>query len=57
VHESIIGSLFFGKLIGETRVGVYPAVIPTIKGRAYISGFNTIVLDPEDPFPKGFLLG
>ncbi len=57
VHESIIGSLFSGKLIGETRVGVYPAVIPTIKGRAYISGFNTIVLDPEDPFPKGFLLG
>lgn len=57
VHESIIGSLFSGKLIGETRVGAYPAVIPTIKGRAYISGFNTIVLDPEDPFPKGFLLG
>ena len=57
VHESIIGSLFYGKLIGETRVGAHPAVIPTIKGRAFISGFNTIVLDPEDPFPKGFLLG
>ncbi|MGE5617708.1 MAG: 4-hydroxyproline epimerase [Sphingomonadaceae bacterium] len=57
VHESIIGSLFWGKLVGETRVGGYPAVIPTIRGRAYISGFNTIVLDPEDPFPNGFLLG
>lgn len=57
VHESIIGSLFWGKLVGEDRVGDYPAVIPTIKGRAYISGFNTIVLDPEDPFPNGFLLG
>jgi proline racemase len=57
VHESIIGSLFYGQLIGETRVGAYPAVVPTIKGRAYISGFNTIILDPEDPFPQGFLLG
>ncbi|MHB0870667.1 MAG: proline racemase family protein [Chloroflexota bacterium] len=52
-----MGSLFWGKLVGEDRVGDYPAVIPTIKGRAYISGFNTIVLDPEDPFPNGFLLG
>jgi proline racemase len=57
VHESIVGSLFFGRLIGEARVGEYPAVLPTIRGRAYISGFNTLVLDPEDPFPKGFLLG
>lgn len=57
VHESIIGSLFYGKLIEETRVGNYPAVIPTIRGRAYISGFNTIVVDPEDPFPRGFQLG
>ncbi len=57
VHESIIGSLFWGKLVGESRVGDYPAVVPTIKGRAFISGFNTLVLDPEDPFPRGFLLG
>jgi len=57
VHESIIGSLFRGELIGETRVGEFPAVLPTICGRAFISGFNTIILDPEDPFPTGFLLG
>ena len=57
VHESIIGSLFYGKLLEETRVGGYSAVIPTIRGRAYISGFNTIVVDPEDPFPRGFQLG
>jgi proline racemase len=57
VHESIIGSLFHGELIGETRVGGLPAVIPTICGRAFISGFNTLILDPEDPFPTGFLLG
>ena len=57
VHESIVGSLFHGKLVGEARVGEFPAVVPTIKGRAFISGFNTILLDPEDPFPTGFLLG
>lgn len=57
VHESIVGSLFQGRLVGEARVGEFPAVIPTIRGRAFISGFNTIVLDQEDPFPNGFLLG
>jgi proline racemase len=57
VHESIIGSLFYGRLVGEAKVGSYQAVIPTIKGRAFISGFNTIILDREDPFPKGFVLG
>ncbi|HEX2923257.1 MAG TPA: 4-hydroxyproline epimerase [Chloroflexota bacterium] len=57
VHESIIGSLFYGKLVREAKVGEFPAVVPTIRGRAFISGFNTIVLDPEDPFPNGFLLG
>ncbi len=57
VQESIVGSLFYGSLIGEARVGEFSAVVPTIKGRAFISGFNTIILDREDPFPKGFLLG
>lgn len=57
IHESIIGSLFQGELVEETRVGEYAAVVPTIRGRAYITGFNTIVVDPDDPFPRGFLLG
>lgn len=57
IHEGIMGTVFYGKLTGETRVGDYPAVIPTIKGRAFIGGFNTMMLDPEDPFPQGFLLG
>jgi len=57
VHESIIGSLFYGRLIDETQVGDYPAVIPTIRGRAYITGISHYVVDHEDPFPTGFLLG
>jgi proline racemase len=57
VSESIIGSLFYGKLVEETQVGPYPAVVPTIRGSAYITGFQQFVLDPRDPWPKGFYLG
>jgi len=56
VHESIIGSLFYGRLIEETMVGPYRAVVPTIRGSAYVTGFNQLVLDPRDPFPAGFLM-
>jgi len=58
VNESITGTIFHGRLIEKTKVGEYPAVIPEITGSAYITGFNHIVLDPDDPFgTKGFLLG
>jgi proline racemase len=57
VSESIIGSRFYGNLIETTQVGPYQAVVPTIRGSAYVSGFQHIVLDPRDPFPHGFYLG
>jgi proline racemase len=57
VSESIIGSLFYGKLVAETMVGPYPAVVPTIRGSAYITGLQQFVLDPRDPWQKGFYLG
>ena len=57
VHESIIGSLFYGELVETTRVGPYDAVIPTIRGSAYIMGLHQFVLDPRDPFPAGFFVG
>ncbi len=56
VHESIIGSLFRGKVIGESHVGEYSAVDTEITGRAYITGFQQLVSEEEDPFKKGFLL-
>lgn len=57
VNESITGTIFRGRLIDKTKVGEYPVVIPGITGSAYITGFNHIVLDPDDPFgSKGFLL-
>jgi proline racemase len=57
VHEGILGTTFTGRLVGETRVGPYPAVIPELSGRAWITGFAQYVLDPDDPFPEGFTLG
>ena len=56
-HEGILGTVFTGRLLRETRVGDYRAVIPTISGQAWITGMSTYVLDPEDPFPEGFTVG
>jgi proline racemase len=57
VHESIIGTLFYGELLTETKVGPYVAVVPTIRGSAYITGIHQFVVDARDPFPGGFHLG
>jgi proline racemase len=56
VNESFIGTRFIGRLIEETEVGGMPAVVPMITGRAWITGTAQYFLDPEDPFPAGFLL-
>ena len=56
VHESIIGSLFRAKVVEETAVGPFKAVVPEVTGSAYIIGFNHIVIDPDDPHKNGFLL-
>ena len=56
VHESVIGTRFTGRLVGETEVGGRPAVIPEITGRAWITGMGQYLLDPSDPFPAGFTL-
>ncbi len=54
VNESFIGSTFVGRLIRETTVDGIPAVIPTITGRAWVTGIGQYLLDPSDPFPTGF---
>jgi proline racemase len=56
INESFIGTRFTGRLVGEDRVGAYPAVVPTITGRAWITGTAQYMLDPDDPFPAGFRL-
>ena len=57
VHEGILGTRFVGSLRGETTVGGVPAVLPSVKGRAWITQHATVVVDPTDPFPTGFTVG
>lgn len=54
VNESFIGSRFIGRLVRETELAGRPAVIPTITGRAWVTGIGQYLLDPTDPFPTGF---
>lgn len=56
VNESFIGTAFTGRLVDRTEVGGRPAVIPTITGRAWVTGTAQYMLDPSDPFPAGFEL-
>ena len=55
--QQFTSKLIYGKVVEETTVGAYPAVIPTIRGTAYIIGINQFVLDPRDPWPSGFCVG
>jgi proline racemase len=55
-HESIIGSLFRGRVAAETAVGELPAIVPEIEGEAYITGENTFLIDERDPLRFGFRL-
>lgn len=54
VHESIIGSLFHGKVEEAVTVGAYKGMVPSIAGQAWVTGYNTIFLDDRDPFVRGF---
>jgi proline racemase len=56
VNESFIGTTFTGRLVEQTEVGGVAAVVPTITGRAWITGTAQYLLDPDDPFPAGFEL-
>jgi proline racemase len=56
-HEGILGTVFTGRLVEEARVGERTAVVPTITGTAWITGFASYVVDPSDPFPEGFTVG
>ncbi len=56
VVESITGSTFKGSIEKVTQFGPYQAVIPEVKGKAFITGKHTFVLNPKDPFPTGFFL-
>jgi 4-hydroxyproline epimerase len=56
VHESIIGSLFKGRVKKEVSVANKPAIVPSIGGWARQTGLNTIFIDDRDPFAHGFVV-
>ena len=56
IGRSIIDSRFDCKIIDETMVGDKKAIIPSIRGRAWITGTHQIMLDPDDPWPGGYRL-
>ena len=55
-HASVIGSTFDGRIVSETVVGDRPAIVPAIRGSAWITGITQVLVDPTDPFPEGYLL-
>ena len=55
-HASPIGSTFEGRIVAETSVGARPAIVPAISGRGFITGITQVFVDPDDPFPEGYLL-
>lgn len=56
VYESILGTLFKGKVLGTGKLQNYTTVTPQITASAYITGFNHFVIDEEDPLKHGFIL-
>ena len=55
-HASPLGSTFEGRIVEETLVGGRPAIVPAIRGSAWITGVTQVLIDPSDPFPEGYLL-
>lgn len=54
VHESCIGSKFEGRVLHSTRVGQFKAIIPEIRGSAWVYGYNTLIIDRDHPYAEGF---
>ena len=56
VHESIVGTAFEARVVGDAVVGPFAAVITEVAGSAHLTGRHEFVLDPSDPLGTGFLL-
>lgn len=56
VHESIVGTLFRGRIAGRQQVGEASAIVPEIEGSAWITGEHTFFIDGDDPLKAGFRL-
>lgn len=56
VHESVLETTLTGCILNKTRIGNFEAIIPQITGSAYITGFNNLVINQDDPLKFGFRL-
>jgi proline racemase/trans-L-3-hydroxyproline dehydratase len=56
MHESVIGTRFEARVVGEAEVAGIPAVVTEVEGSAYRTGEHRFLLDPRDPLPTGFLI-
>ncbi len=57
VNAGPLGTTFTGRIESLTKIGDYDAIVPTLSGRAWITGVSQYMLDPSDPFPMGFKVG
>jgi trans-L-3-hydroxyproline dehydratase len=48
--------VFKGRVLSETTVGDFKAVIPEVEGNAFVCGFATWLVDERDPLTYGFLV-
>ncbi len=55
-HESLVGTLFSGRVRRRTVVGDYAAIVPEIEGSAWITGEHLFLIDDQDPLREGFVL-
>jgi proline racemase len=56
MHESVIGTRFASRVVGDARVGEYPAVVTEVEGSAHLTGYHQFVLAADDPIGAGFLI-
>src|SRR2546421_16344 len=56
MHESVIGTRFASRVVGDDRVGDHAAVITEVEGSAHLTGYHQFVLGADDPIGAGFLL-
>ncbi|CUH98099.1 proline racemase family protein [Leisingera aquaemixtae] len=57
VNAGPLGTTFTGRIVEETQVGPYQAIVPTLSGQGWIYGLSQYTLDPSDPFPAGYTVG
>jgi proline racemase len=55
VNTGLLGTTFTGRIVAETTVGPFAAIVPEIRGQAHLTGRHRFIVREDDPFPRGFL--